>query len=234
MSRFPLRRQDKTMELAEAEALLARMPTVTLRSVGSVGDSYDNALAETINGLFKTKVIRRRGPWRNLEAVEFDTLERVDCLNNRRLLEPTGNMPPAEAEARYYAARAHREDDPMPDHVAANLPARDLDETAAFYAWLGFGVEYRSADWMVLRRDALELEFFLHPDLEPASSWHNASVWVADLDALHRAWAAGELPPEGAPRLTEPAYLPSGYRMFALVDPNGSLLRCLQLRSPAR
>jgi putative transposase len=72
-------------------------------SVGSVGDSYDNALAETINGLFKTEVIRRRGPWRSLEAVEFATLEWVDWFNNRRLLEPIGNIPPAEAEARYYA-----------------------------------------------------------------------------------------------------------------------------------
>ena len=72
-------------------------------SVGSVGDSYDNALAETINGLYKTEVIRRRGPWRTLEAVEFATLEWVDWFKNRRLLEPIGNTPPAEAEARYYA-----------------------------------------------------------------------------------------------------------------------------------
>jgi transposase InsO family protein len=72
-------------------------------SVGSVGDSYDNALAETINGLFKTEVIHRRGPWRNLEAVEFATLAWVDWFNNRRLLEPIGNIPPAEAEAAYYA-----------------------------------------------------------------------------------------------------------------------------------
>jgi transposase InsO family protein len=72
-------------------------------SVGSVGDSYDNALAETVIGLFKTEVIHRRGPWRNLEAVEFATLEWVDWFNNRRLLEPIGNIPPAEAEARFYA-----------------------------------------------------------------------------------------------------------------------------------
>jgi transposase InsO family protein len=72
-------------------------------SVGSVGDSYDNALAETINGLFKTEVIHRRGPWRSVEAVEFATLEWVDWFNNRRLLEPIGNLPPAEAEAAYYA-----------------------------------------------------------------------------------------------------------------------------------
>ena len=70
---------------------------------GSVGDSYDNALAETINGLYKTEVINRRGPWRSFEAVEFATLEWVEWFNNRRLLEPIGNIPPAEAEARYYA-----------------------------------------------------------------------------------------------------------------------------------
>jgi putative transposase len=72
-------------------------------SVGSVGDSYDNALAETINGLIKTEVIHRRGPWRSAEAVEFSTLEWVDWFNSRRLLEPIGNIPPVEAEARYYA-----------------------------------------------------------------------------------------------------------------------------------
>jgi transposase InsO family protein len=72
-------------------------------SVGSVGDSYDNALAETINGLYKAEVIHRRGPWRSFEAVEFATLDWVDWFNHRRLLEPIGNIPPAEAEERYYA-----------------------------------------------------------------------------------------------------------------------------------
>ena len=72
-------------------------------SVGSVGDSYDNALAETINGLYKAEVIHRCGPWRSFEAVEFATLEWVEWFNNRRLLEPIGNIPPAEAEERYYA-----------------------------------------------------------------------------------------------------------------------------------
>ncbi|WP_439120669.1 IS3 family transposase [Marivita sp.] len=73
-------------------------------SVGSVGDSYDNALAETINGLFKAEVIHRRGPWRSFDAVEYAALEWVDWFNNRRLLEPIGNIPPAEAEANFYAA----------------------------------------------------------------------------------------------------------------------------------
>ena len=72
------------------------------RSVGSVGDSYDNALAESINGLFKTEVIRRLGPWRNIEAVEFAVLAWVDWFNNRRLLEPIGYVPPAEFEEAWY------------------------------------------------------------------------------------------------------------------------------------
>jgi transposase InsO family protein len=70
-------------------------------SVGSVGDSYDNALAETIIGLFKTEVIHHRGPWKNLEAVEYATLEWVDWFNHRRLLEPIGDIPPAELETAY-------------------------------------------------------------------------------------------------------------------------------------
>ena len=72
-------------------------------SVGSRGDSYDNALAESIIGLFKTEVIQRKGPWRHLEAVEFATLTWVDWFNTRRLLEPIGYVPPAEYEAAYYA-----------------------------------------------------------------------------------------------------------------------------------
>ena len=71
-------------------------------SVGSVGDSYDNALAETINGLFKTEVIRKRGAWKNIDEVEYATLEWVDWFNNRRILEPIGNIPPAEYELMYY------------------------------------------------------------------------------------------------------------------------------------
>ena len=71
-------------------------------SVGSVGDYYDNAMAETIIGLYKAEVIRHRGPWRNVDAVEYATLEWVDWFNHRRLLEPIGNVPPAELEMAYY------------------------------------------------------------------------------------------------------------------------------------
>ena len=72
-------------------------------SVGSVGDSYDNALAETINGLYKAELIHRKS-WRSFEQVEFATLGWVDWFNNRRLMGPIGNIPPAEAEQRYYAS----------------------------------------------------------------------------------------------------------------------------------
>jgi transposase InsO family protein len=75
-------------------------------SVGSCGDSYDNALAESVIGLFKTEVIRLKGPWRGLDAVEFATLDWVDWFNHRRLLEPIGDVPPAEYEARYYEQAA--------------------------------------------------------------------------------------------------------------------------------
>jgi transposase InsO family protein len=75
-------------------------------SVGSVGDSYDNALAETINGLYKAEVIHRRSSWRTREDVEWATLHWVDWFNNRRLLEPIGNIPPAEAEANYHSQSA--------------------------------------------------------------------------------------------------------------------------------
>jgi putative transposase len=80
-------------------------------SVGSRGDAYDNALAETINGLYKTELIRKRGPWKTLEDVEFATLEWVDWFNNRRLLEPIGYIPPAEFEEMFYREQTLVEDE---------------------------------------------------------------------------------------------------------------------------
>ncbi len=71
-------------------------------SVGSVGDSYDNALAESVSGLFKAEVIRRRGPWKHLDDVEYATLEWVDWFNTTRLFGPIGDLPPAEYEANHY------------------------------------------------------------------------------------------------------------------------------------
>ena len=77
-------------------------------SVGSTGDSYDNALAETLNGLYKAEVIHRCGPWKTAEAVELATLDWVAWFNHQRLLEPIGYMPPAEAEANYYRQLAEQ------------------------------------------------------------------------------------------------------------------------------
>jgi len=82
-------------------------------SVGSRGDSYDNALAESVIGLYKTEVIRHEGPWRNLDEVEYATLEWVDWFNHRRLLEPIGYVPPAEFEEEYYRQAASREDEAL-------------------------------------------------------------------------------------------------------------------------
>ena len=75
-------------------------------SASSRGDSYDNALAETINGLYKAEIIHKRGPWKTREAVELATLEWVSWFNNHRLLEPIGYIPPAEAEANYWKQNA--------------------------------------------------------------------------------------------------------------------------------
>ena len=96
-------------------------------SVGSRGDSYDNALAESIIGLFKTEVIQLKGPWRHLEGVEFATLRWVDFFNNRRLLEPIGYVPPAEYEATYYAQRQRPEtiDDDVPAGILQPAPTDD-------------------------------------------------------------------------------------------------------------
>jgi len=76
-------------------------------SVGSTGDSYDNALAETINGLFKAEIIHRRGPWKTREAVELATLEWVSWFNHHRLLEPIGYIPPASATWPHQIERSH-------------------------------------------------------------------------------------------------------------------------------
>jgi putative transposase len=99
-----------TERLAEAGAVT---------SVGPRCDSYDNALAETIIGLYKTELIRRRGPWKGLDEVEYATLEWVDWFNHRRLLEPIGHVPPAEFEAAY-----HQREDPSRTAGLKNLSLR--------------------------------------------------------------------------------------------------------------
>lgn len=115
----------------------------------------------------------------------------------------------------------------MADRITANLPARSFDETEAFYRTLGFETAHRDESWMILRRGTLELELFPHPELVPGESWFSACVRVDDVDALYAEWSRAGLPTSGIPRLTPPADQGFGLRMFALVDVDGSLLRCL-------
>ncbi len=116
----------------------------------------------------------------------------------------------------------------MTDRITANLPARDFDETATFYQRLGFALDYRDDAWMMMSRGPLEVEFFPYPDLAPFQSSFSACVRVADLDRLYADIAALRLPQAGIPRLQGPPWtVVEDLRMFALIDPNGSLLRCL-------
>ncbi len=120
----------------------------------------------------------------------------------------------------------------MADRVNANLPARDLAATAAFYARLGFVERFRDDGWMILARGPLVLEFFPHPQLDPFASWFSACIRVDDPDALLKEWQGAGLPadPTSIPRLTgffKPGTAP---RMFAVVDENGSLLRVIDNR----
>ena len=119
------------------------------------------------------------------------------------------------------------------DRVTANLPSREFDETEAFYGLLGFERAYRDAGWMILTRGPLEVEFFAHPDLVPAESWHSACIRLDDYDGLLAAWRALDLPddPMGRPRQFETVPAPDGIRIFALIDCDGSLLRCIDNRS---
>lgn len=120
----------------------------------------------------------------------------------------------------------------MADRATANLPARDFGATAEFYGRLGFAVSYRDDHWMILSRGPLVLEFFPHPEVDKWSSWFSACIRVDDPDALLDEWRQVGLPsdPAGIPRLTgffKPGAAP---RMFALVDCDGSLLRCIDNR----
>jgi len=117
---------------------------------------------------------------------------------------------------------------PSLDRITANLPAIDLAATERFYAKLGFESEFRDSSWMIPSRGMLEIEFFPCPDLDPHQSSFSACIRVARLDDLYRDWQPAGLPVQGIPRFTPPKLEPLGLRMFALVDPNGSLLRCIE------
>jgi hypothetical protein len=114
------------------------------------------------------------------------------------------------------------------DRITANLPARNFTSTSAFYARLGFVEVYRDPHWMIMSRGALELEFFPYPDLDPSTSSFSACVRVRDLNGLYTAWSSIDLPLAGIPRVQGlPRSIADGLRMFAVVDLDGSLLRCL-------
>ena len=115
----------------------------------------------------------------------------------------------------------------MPDRTTPNLPSRDFQQTAVFYARLGFEERFRDNGWMILARGPLELEFFPCPNIDPLTTIASCCIRVEDVDELHQAFSRAGLPEKGTPRLTPPKNEPWGLRTFALVDPDGSLLRCL-------
>lgn len=120
----------------------------------------------------------------------------------------------------------------MADRITANLPARDLAATSAFYAALGFAEAFRDESWMILHRGPLVLEFFPHPELDPKASWFSACIRIDDPDALLAEWRGAGLPADrtSIPRLTGFFRQGRAPRMFALVDPDGSLLRVIDNR----
>ena len=121
----------------------------------------------------------------------------------------------------------------MRERITANLPVHDLGAAEAFYASLGFETAFRDAGWMILRRGPLELELFPHTGLDPLTSAASACVRVADARLLHREWSAAGLPSVGVPRLTEPQDEGFGWLVFALVDPDGNLLRGMSPLDPS-
>jgi catechol 2,3-dioxygenase-like lactoylglutathione lyase family enzyme len=118
----------------------------------------------------------------------------------------------------------------MADHATPNLPSRDFEATARFYAALGFAEGWRSDDWMILKRGGLVLEFFHHPELDPATSWFSCCLRLDDLDTFYAACKSAGLPErrEGCPRLHQPKTEGWGGRIAALVDADGTLLRLIQ------
>ncbi len=116
------------------------------------------------------------------------------------------------------------------DHATPNLPSRDFERTAEFYGRLGFVEGWRDDGWMILRRGGLQLEFFPHPELDPAASWFSCCLRLDDLDGFYAACrtAGVEETRCGWPRLKAPEVESSGMRIGYLVDGDGSLVRLVQ------
>lgn len=118
----------------------------------------------------------------------------------------------------------------MTDHATPNLPARDFAATSAFYAALGFEVDYRSEGWMILSRGEATLEFFPYPDLDPYHSSFSCCLRLDDLEAMMVQVRASHVPNArvGIPRFHPPQVEDSGLTIAYLIDPDGTLLRLIQ------
>ena len=118
----------------------------------------------------------------------------------------------------------------MTDRATPNLPSRSFDQTEQFYRTLGFERAYRDDGWMILECDGVELEFFPHPDLDPAESWFSCCLRLQDLDGFYGRCRSAAVPVQtrGFPRLHAPERQPWGGRMAALVDLDGTLLRLIE------
>ncbi len=116
----------------------------------------------------------------------------------------------------------------MTDRITANLPSNDLDKTAAFYQALGFALHFKDDGWMIMSRGPLEIEFFPHTH-NPRESCFSACIRVDDLDALYADFQMAKIADDcwQMPRLSPPEMQPFGLRMFHLIDPDRSLLRCI-------
>lgn len=116
------------------------------------------------------------------------------------------------------------------NHATPNLPSRDFESTSKFYSGLGFEEGWRDGGWMILKRDALLLEFFRHPDLEPSESWFSCCLRLDDLAAFYQVCVEAGVPEAyaGQPRLQPPQKEDSGLTIGALIDPDGTLLRLIQ------
>ena len=118
----------------------------------------------------------------------------------------------------------------MPDFATPNLPSRDFEATSRFYAALGFAEGWRDAGWMILKRGDIMLEFFPHPELDPASSWFSCCIRLDDVMALFEAALAAGLPEttRGWPRVHRPKREAWGGIVGAIIDPDGTLVRLVQ------
>lgn len=120
------------------------------------------------------------------------------------------------------------------DHATPNLPSRDFDVTATFYSRLGFEPGWRDEGWMILKRGSVALEFFPHPELNPAESWFSCCLRLDDLSAFYKICLDAGVSEtcRGQPRLQPPKAEDSGLIIAALIDPDGTLLRLIQSEGP--